>query len=80
MDNEYNVKTLSFKHSEIKEVAGESYKLMQNNYSKHKSNKTIEFLKNKKYWLASLFSRFKSYRECMRIDGKKNIVKNIMTQ
>ena len=32
-------------------------------------------LKKYKYWLASLFSRFKSNRECIRNNDKKNKIK-----
>ena len=55
---------------------------MYDNDPNHKSNKAIEFLvklENQKYWLASLFSRFKSNSEWMKNNSKKNKVKN-MTQ
>ena len=45
MDSYYYEEILSSIHCEIKEVAGENYKLMYDNDPKHKSYKAIDFLK-----------------------------------
>ena len=44
MDYDYYIEIISSKHSEIKEIGGENYKLIYDNDLKHKSNKAIEFL------------------------------------